>query len=118
MELTDDDVEGALYCVNEVISVRTMAGREVPQWMKELGSRFDAESLIAPWGHDTLCPRAQSESDVLLGSRQVADILGLSTRTVRHLAAEIGVEKIGGKLVFKLSAVDEYAKGRRNAQFE
>lgn len=114
MRLSDDETEAALYCCNELIDRRRRAGVQVPGWMIRLARRLDLTSALSPRGHESGSNSASLESDLLVGSREAAGILGLSTRQTRRLAPDLGGETIGGRLVFKRSAVIEYAEGRRN----
>ncbi|WP_141213961.1 helix-turn-helix domain-containing protein [Mycobacterium marinum] len=114
MRLSDDETEAALYCAMELIDRRRRAGVPVPSWMIRLAHRLDLTSALSPRGHEIDSGSESLESDLLVGSREAADILGLSTRQVRRLAPDLDGEAIGGRIVFKRSTVIEYAEGRRN----
>ncbi|GJO37411.1 hypothetical protein NJB1604_02150 [Mycobacterium marinum] len=119
MRLSDDEAEQALYCVNELVDRRRRAGITVPHWMTHLGNRLDIASLtseMSPTGHEFGSDSAPLESDLLVGSREAAGILGLSTRQVRRLAPDLNGEIIGGRIVFRRSTVTEYAQEKRNGR--
>ena len=45
MRLSGGDIEGALYCVTELIDRRRRANVPVPDWMVRIGRRFNQASL-------------------------------------------------------------------------
>ena len=114
MKLSDDDVERALYCVNETVDRRRRAGIPVPGWMMRLGRLLDLASLTsdtAARGHETGCSSEQSE-EMFIGSVETARLLGLSTRQVRRLRGDLEGESVSGRLVFRAAVVNEYAEMR------
>ena len=113
MNLSGDDTERALYCVVELIEYRRRFGVPIPGWMLRLHQRFDLASLTSPSGHETVCDEPQLNTEVLIGSREAANILGLSTRHVRRLAADLDGERRGRDWWFKTSTVTEYAEGKQ-----
>ena len=118
MKLSADDAELALYCVNELVDRRRRAGIPVPQQILILAKRFDLASLtsgMSPRGHENDGGSESLESDHA-GSKEAADILGLSTRTVRRLAPDLDGEIIGGRLVFSRATIIEYAQERRHGR--
>lgn len=117
MNLSGDDIEYALYCVVETIDRRRRAGICVPPWMHQLGQRFNLASLtseMSPSGHESCTDSEGLESDLHVGSKEAAHLLGLSTRQVRRLRSDLDGETVGGRMVFKRSTVIEYAQERRN----
>lgn len=87
--------------------------------MLDLGKRFDLASLTSEMslnGHQNGCGREPSESDHHVGSKEAADLLGLSTRQVRRLAPDLDAEIVGGRLVFNHQTVIEYAEEKRNGR--
>lgn len=116
MKLTDDETEAALYCCNELIDRRRRAGVPVPAWMIQLARRLDLTSALSSTGHESGGGSESLNSDLHVGSREAAAILGLSTRTVRRLAPDLDGQIIGGRMVFKRSTVVEYAEGRRDGR--
>ncbi|WP_396836810.1 helix-turn-helix domain-containing protein [Mycobacterium sp. ITM-2016-00318] len=67
-------------------------------------------------GHQLDCAAAQLELSVVVSAREAAHILGCTTRHVRRLAADLEGEEVGGRWLFSRSAVEAYAKGRRNGR--
>lgn len=115
MNLSGDDIEGALYCVNELVDRRGRAGEPVPDWMRDLASQFDRASLtMSPSGHESADAGAELDPERLIGTTEAARILGVSPRQVRRIANDLDVETIGrrGK-TFRHSTVTEYAKEKR-----
>ncbi|QFS91522.1 hypothetical protein FIV07_12205 [Mycobacterium sp. THAF192] len=124
MKLSDDATEQALYCVNELIDRRSRAGVPLEPWMPELAKLFDGASLtcgMSARGHESGSgsgdygdsqPESEPESLIsdLVGTREAADMLGLSTRQVRRLATRLDAEKVGGRTVFRRSTLIEYAE--------
>jgi hypothetical protein len=110
MNLDAGDVDAVLYCVAELIDRRHRAGVPTPDWMLKLGRRFDFASLMSASGHESDGDAAELEAETLIGSLEAADFLGLSTRQVRRLVADLQAEKVGGRLVFRRSMVVECAE--------
>lgn len=118
MRLSDDDVERALFCVNEVVGSRLRADVPVPWWMWQLANRLDLSSLtsgMSPSGHESDGGSEALETS-LIGTQEAANLLGLSTRHVRRLAADLDGENVRGRMVFKRSTVVEYAQEKRNGR--
>lgn len=115
-----EETEAILFCVNELIGLKRRFGLRVFPWQLELGRRFDTASLsMSPRGHGSSgigSEEAQLETPVLIGTRDAAELLGLSTRQIRRIAANLGGETIGGRMVFRLSVVTKYAEDQPNAQ--
>jgi len=119
VQLSDDDVERALFCVNESVGFRHRARMPVPPWMSDLGRRLDVTSLtcgIAAVGNESDCASSVLDTEALIGTREAAAILGLSDRMVRLLANDLEGEKVGGKHVFRLSTVIAYAQEKENGR--
>lgn len=111
MKLSGDEVEKALYCVNEVVDRRRRAGIPTPAWMLGLARKLDLTSVMSASGHDFEGVAAESDSDLLIGPAEAADLLGLSTRQVRRLGPELG-RKVGRDWRFERAIVVEYARER------
>lgn len=113
--LSDDECELALYCVNEVVDRRSRAGVPVTPKIRHLSRKLDLASLtseVSASGHEKSGGSERLVSDRLIGSREAANILGLSTRQVRRLASDLDGRKYGGRNLFRLSTVTEYAQER------
>lgn len=116
LALSKADLERLLYCVNEVISRRRLAGIPVPNWMFDLGRRMDIHALadqsMSANGHGSDVAGEQFSKETLIGTREAARLLGLSPRHVRRIASDMDGEKVGGKTVFRLSVINEYRDSR------
>jgi hypothetical protein len=114
VNLSGGDVEGALYCVNELVARRCRAGVPVPEWMRDLGRQFDRASLaMSPRGHESEGTAAELDPERLIGTTEAARILGVSPRQVRRIAKDLDVETPGGRMAFRHSTVAEYAEEKR-----
>lgn len=115
MNLNEQETEAVLYCVTELVDRRARAGVPIPAWMHALAQRFDLASLTSPRGHESDGAAAELEMPVLIGSSEAADIIGVTARQVRRLRADLAGEKVGGRMVFNLQTVKEYAEERVSA---
>lgn len=116
MRLNNDETEWALYCVNELVDRRRRAGIPVPQRMVELARRLDFAALMSASGHELDSDATESEGPVRIGPREAAELLGLSTRQLRRLAADLDGEMIGGRRIYNLRTVSEYAEEKRRGR--
>lgn len=112
MNLSGDDLQGALYCCNELIDRRARAGIPVPSWMARLAGHLNLAALVSDAGHETSSEPTSLESEELIGSVQAALLLGISPRQLQRLAADLDGQKVCGRWAFQASIVREYAKGR------
>lgn len=113
MQLSDDDAERALYCVNELLDRKIRAGAHIPGWMRSLASKLDLASALSSAGHQSDSGGEDLGPSPWIGSAEAADILGVHPRTVRRWRADLGGEIIAGRMVFNPRAVHEYAEGRK-----
>ncbi|WP_157561127.1 helix-turn-helix domain-containing protein [Mycobacterium sp. E802] len=116
--MSDDDIEHLLFAVNEALSFRQRHHMPILPWMIPLANRFNLTSLtsgMSPTGHESDSGSSALESS-LIGTNEAADLLGLSTRQVRRLTADLDGENISGRIVFKRSTVTEYAQERRHGR--
>ncbi|CAM4228709.1 hypothetical protein MB901379_03586 [Mycobacterium basiliense] len=116
MKLSEDEAEQALYCANELIDRRRGAGVPVPAWMIRLARRLDLTSAVSPRGHEIDSGSAALEPEHLIGSKEAAAILGLSTRQTRRLRSDLDGEMISDRLYFNRDTVVEYAEERLNGR--
>ncbi|TDO15007.1 hypothetical protein EV580_3147 [Mycobacterium sp. BK086] len=114
MKLSDDEVEMALFAVIDAISLRNRVGWRVPLWMKPLARKLDLASTLSPGGHENHAESGSLGDGILIGTREVAEILECSPRNVRRYRSDLGGELIGGRLLFRLTAVVRYVKEREN----
>lgn len=113
IRLSDNDTEYALYCVNELIERRALIGVVVPEWMHRLARKLDLTCVMSSSGHESYCAGAESEVDELIGTKRAAQILALSPRQVSRMDDTLEGQTIGGRKVFKLSAVTAEAERRK-----
>jgi hypothetical protein len=111
VRLDDDEVEGALYCVAEVVDRRRRAGIPTPHWMLRLARRLDLTSAMSPTGHESDCAEPALDTG-MIATQEAANLLGLSTRQVRRLRSDLDGQMIGGSLAFRRDTVTEYAQER------
>jgi hypothetical protein len=85
--------------------------------MVHLARRLDLTSALSACGHESDSGSESLEPGILIGPRETANLLGLSTRQVRRLAEDLNGEEIGGgRRVYRLLTVVEYAEGRKNGR--
>jgi hypothetical protein len=115
VKLSEDDIEGALYCVTELIDRRRRANVPVPDWMVRIGRRFNQASLSAS-GHESDPVEQQLDTERLIGTIEAATILGMSERQTRRIASDLDGEIVGQRWAFRLSTVEQYAEEKRNGE--
>lgn len=107
MNLDNDQVRAAFYCVAEVTRQRLLIGAPIPQWLRNI------HHALSPTGQETVAPQVDSESpDELIGTEQAAAILGLHPRTVRRIATDLDGQIVANRWCFTRTAVTEYAENR------
>lgn len=112
MSLDIEALRGARYCAGELIRYRRRNGQPIPEWLRRLDVRLDAEiqDHMSATGH--MCGNADPDSE-LVGSVEVAAILRCSTRHVRRLAADLDGRRAGREWIFDRATVMEYAAARK-----
>lgn len=111
MNLDGANLETAYYCTAREIRRRQLTGQPVPAPVQKLFDRLDLEIRVSHSRHESDCDTRQSEPDKWIAAREAADILGCSKRQVTRRASDLDGEIIGGRWLFKLHTVLEYAHG-------
>jgi hypothetical protein len=113
MSLDGVDLRRAYYTCSEVLRNRRLTGAPIPQWLKEHHQRLDALVRgFAPSGASDGVPgdsAQQSAHDAVIGSAQVARLLGIAPREVRRRAEQLGGTLVAGRWLFLREAVADYA---------
>lgn len=107
---SDDVLRAAYYCAAEVIRLRRLGGKPVPDWLRRHYSHLDAEVRVSHTRQESEGARTHSES-TLIGTGEAADMLGWHIRKVQRLATDLGGHRVAGRLVFSSIEVHEYAEG-------
>jgi hypothetical protein len=114
MILDDEQTRAAYYTAAEVIRSRQRSGQPIPPWLKQHHALLDAairddESRTRQRGAENGDQGRQSE---LIGTRQAAELLHLSSREVQRSAADLGGRLVGHGWVFSRDAVIMHARRR------
>lgn len=113
MNLNDDELRHLRYCVTFVMGQRTPY--EVRPWLQRLYDRLESELRMSRLRHDFDCNETELEVKTKqISAREAAMILGVSTRQVQRIAADLDGARIDGRYVFDESVVREYANARLN----
>ena len=113
MKLTSREIQAAYYALAGFIRERNIARRSVPPEVDSLYRRLDNIIRLSSTRHQTICGTGdKAASDVWIGSRAAADMLGMSLRQIQRHATDIGSHRNGGRLFFLESDVLEYAERR------
>ena len=113
MSLAADDARAGLYCAAAVIRSRQRNGEPIPEWLHRHFDRLDAEIRMSESGHEFDSDAGQLAQDELITAREVSRMLGCSKRQAQRLASDLEAEIVGGRWLFRRSAVTEYVEGRR-----
>jgi len=110
--LNAEELRGCRYAVAEVIGCRRRVGAPIPAWLRRLHDRLDAElrAVVSAGGPE---PVARGPDSELVGTAQAAGLLGISTRHVRRLAADLDGWRASRDWVFCRAVVLEYARARK-----
>jgi hypothetical protein len=109
VKLSGDDTITAYNCVAAVM--RGFQTAPAPWAVQSLYRRLDAEVRgVSHAGQESDCP--SEELDPWISNHSAAQELGLSPRQTRRLKPDLGGELFNGRLMFRSSAVREYAEGR------
>ena len=113
VSLAADDAHAGLYCAAAVIRSRQRNGEPIPEWLRRHSDRLDAEIRMSESGHESDSDTGQFDQDELITAREVSQMLGCSKRQAQRLASDLEAEIVGGRWLFRRSAVTEYVEGRR-----
>lgn len=108
IRLDHDDVEWLLFCANEVLGRRRLAGVPIPSRLVTLAGRLDLHAVMSRDGHENDCHDTGSECEDLIGSAQAAQMLGVTSRHLRRLHADLDGRKLAGRWMFKAATINEY----------
>jgi hypothetical protein len=104
----------ALFCAEQELKARRAGKPPGPQpWNAELVRALELETATSGLGHPSDAAESDSEATEWVSTREAAVLLGLSKRQAQRLAADLDGRIIGGRWVFPLTAVAEYAEGRK-----
>jgi hypothetical protein len=114
MILDDEQTRIAYYVASEILRSRRRLGQPIPQWLfahyKQLDAAYRGMSPRRHDGPEIGADAPQSGHADLMGTRQVADMLGLSARQVRCRADQLGGVRVCGRLLFMRESVVNYRK--------
>lgn len=109
--LSDDDIRGAYYCCAEVLRGRRLRGQPVPSWLRALYDRLDNEVRASRTRQESGSAEPELKPDEWIGTAQAAVLLGWSRRRVQRRAADLDGQIVGGRWLFRESAVVELLGG-------
>lgn len=109
----------AYYLISVGLRATRRNGAEPPVRMRALQQALSlaaeqVRSTSAPGHHDVAPPRggAGCSTGDEIGTTTAATVLGLSTRQVQRLAADLDGRRVGGRWVFDQAAVHSYRHHR------
>lgn len=94
--MTPEAIRAAAYVIGEEIRRRRVAALPLPPWL--LGLDRTMRDELAALGHRATPGPAETAG--LMSTEQVANRVGLSTRSVRRNAARLGGYQVAGRWVF------------------
>jgi hypothetical protein len=117
VSLTSRVLKLALYCAGEELRARH-AGKPpgVQAWNAEVVRALELEIAVSTSGQETGWETAGLNHDRFLTARESADIIGVDSRTVRRLAADLEGRLCGRQWMFPEAVVREYAEGLIDAR--
>lgn len=110
MNLTDEQVELALYAVTDLIAQRLLGNRPVPPGFYRFRAQLDASVSGSEFG----TAPSPLTGDELIDTAEAAELLNCSTRWVREIATDLDGFNVGGRWLFSRQAVVEYAEMREH----
>jgi hypothetical protein len=103
----------ALWCAEQVRESRA-TGKRVPgpllPWNSEIVSVLKA-AVSSSTRQESACGESPLESDVWIGSKLAARLLGWDIRRLQRRAADFDGRKVGARWIFPESVVREYTEG-------
>ncbi|UQE75799.1 hypothetical protein MYK68_04085 [Gordonia sp. PP30] len=108
MEISTDQVALVRYVVAEFVRRRQLCGQPVPERVRRLLAEVSAHGT----SRRDAQPHSKPETDDLIDTAQAAQIIGVSTRRIRGIAADLDGQQIAGRWVFARRAVTEYAEAK------
>ena len=117
MNLSPTEVRACVFAVAQFRRAAVMGGRRVPPSVAALADRLDRELRfgMSPARQESDCATTQLNVEnmnvELIGTRLAAELLGWTERRVQRHQADLDGRMIGGRLVFRASAVRDYRDG-------
>jgi hypothetical protein len=116
MASDDEHLRACVRTAAEVIRNRRLRGEPVPEWMRRHQSRCESLLAMSRSRHQFDCGAGQLKESDLIDAKEVASMAHCSIRQAQRLAErmpnDLGVMRIGGRLLFRRDAVAEYVEGR------
>jgi hypothetical protein len=101
-----------LWCAQEELNARRNGKTPgVQPWNAELVRALDLELRVSSTRHEWDCTASESDHDDWIGTAEAARILQWNVRRIQRRADDLDGRKIGRQLMFRESAVREYAEG-------
>jgi hypothetical protein len=113
MMFSESEVRQLLYCAAEELRARRLGKPPGPaRWLAKLIRRLELELAVSTSGQEACCKTADLNYDRMLTAREAAEILEVTSRTIRRrLAGDLEGQLIGRQWMFPESVVREYAEG-------
>ena len=111
MNLTEDQVQMAIYAVRDLITRRTLGGQPIPHGFHA----FPRQLATSAHGTESSTDGPPLTPDELIDTNEAATILNCSTRWVRHICNDLDGQNISGRWLFSRHNVVEYAEERQSA---
>ncbi|WP_142281008.1 hypothetical protein [Mycobacterium palustre] len=110
-------LQTAYYCAAEVIRLRQLGGRPIPDELRRHYAQAHAAiTRMSDSGHENGAAAAQSaqqdEPDELITARQAATILRITKRQAQRLGPDLEGQIVDGRWLFRRSIVENYAHAR------
>jgi hypothetical protein len=113
MTLDDEQTRAAYYVAAEVIRSRQRLGQPVPAWLRKHYALLDTAVRVSPTRQAVAengdCA-TQSAHGEIIGTREVAEMLGLTRRQVQRQAGQLGGARVCGRLLFPRADIADYAR--------
>jgi hypothetical protein len=114
--LDDELLRAAYYCCSEVLRTRRRVGVPIPDWLHAYYRRLDAAYRgLSPTRHPVagngVLDRHSRDGEII-GTREVAEMLGLTPRQVQRRAGQLGGTRVCGRLLFLRAEIAETVERR------
>lgn len=114
MNLTEIDLRWALFCVSSTLDRRRVRYEPIPAALVESHRRLTA-AYSAMSADGPQISLLGTELDEPIGTDDAAEILNVTPRHIRRIAADLDGIKVGTDWTFKRSTVERYAQGRQHS---
>lgn len=111
MNLDSELARVALFCAGAELRRRQLAGIPIRDELR----RLHYQLTMSVSGPETEAAHEESEVTELIDTSAAAEILGVSERHVRRIAADLDGTRVAGRWCFNRTAVTEYATARKEA---